>query len=75
MTVEEVEQRLKAAYPDCELAVIDMTGGGSNFDVRIASNSFEGKSRVKQHQEVMAVFSKELESGEIHALAIKTLKI
>ncbi|MCB0413218.1 MAG: BolA family transcriptional regulator [Bdellovibrionales bacterium] len=73
MTESEVENRLKQAFPDCDAVIQDLTGGGSNFEVRIASEVFSGMNRVKQHQAVMKVFDPELKSGEIHALSIKTL--
>lgn len=72
MTEENVKNRLETAYPDSDIHVVDMTGGGSNFQVQIASKQFAGKTRIKQHQEVMAVFDEELKSGEMHAMTIKT---
>lgn len=73
MTSEQMEERLRQAYPDCEVAVIDLTGGQDHFEVRIASQKFAGLSRIQQHQAVMQVFGEELKSGEVHALAIKTM--
>lgn len=75
MAPEKLESKLKAVYPDCAVVVVDMTGNGSNFEVRISEASFKELSRVQQHQKVMAVFSDELASGEIHALAIKTIQL
>lgn len=73
MQAEELESRLKEKFPGAELMVTDMTGGGSNFEVRIIASQFEGLSRIKQHQAVMGVFDAELKSGELHALTLKTL--
>lgn len=73
MTKTEVETKLKSAYPDCELVVTDLTGTENHYEVRIASERFTGLNRIQCHKAVMAVFSPELASGEIHALAIKTL--
>ena len=73
MTADQLEQRIKKAYPDCDVAVIDSTGTSNHFDVRVASIHFAGLTRVRQHQSVMKLFAEELESGELHALAIKTL--
>lgn len=73
MTADEIEQRIKSAFSDCDVAVIDTTGTRDHFDVRVASPVFAGKSRIQQHQAVMSLFSKELKSGEVHALQIKTL--
>ncbi len=75
MTTEEMECRLKKNYPNSTVAVIDLTGTGDNFEVRISEPSFSDLSRIQQHKNIMTVFSEELTSGKIHALAIKTLKL
>lgn len=72
MTEENVKKRLEENYPESTIMVQDMTGAGSNFQVYIKSSSFEGKTRIQQHQEVMGVFGAELKSGEVHAMTIKT---
>jgi len=73
MTEEQMESRLKEIYPSCSVAVVDLTGGGSNFEIRISEASLAELSRVKRHQAIMAVFKNELDSGEVHALAVKTM--
>lgn len=72
MQTTEMEQRLKEAFPDAEIDIVDMTGAGSNMAVRISTSAFQGLNRVKQHQAVMAVFQEELKSGELHALTIQS---
>lgn len=73
MKVQEIETRLKAAFPDCDVIATDLTGTENHYEVRIASASFQGKSRLEQQRMVMGVFPDELKSGELHALAIKIL--
>ena len=73
MQEEIVKTRLEQAFPEADVLVSDMTGGGSNFEVRIIAPQFKDLSRVKQHQAVMQVFDAELKSGELHALSIKSL--
>ena len=70
MTQEQMMQRLKSAYPDGRIEVYDLTGGENHWQVGIESASFRGLSRIQQHQNVMAVFSAELKTGEVHALTI-----
>ena len=72
MTQEQIEIRLRQAFPDGDVAVIDLTGGGDHWEVRIASSTFTGQPRIRQHQSIMDLFSDELKTGEVHALAIKT---
>lgn len=73
MTPDEMEARLRQHYPDCDVVVVDMTGTGDHYEVRIASQQFAGLSRLEQHKAVMKVFDQELKSGEVHALSIRTL--
>lgn len=73
MTPEQMEARIKNAYPDCDVAVIDTTGTKDHFDIRVAAREFSGLSRIRQHQAIMGLFQAELKSGEVHALEIKTI--
>lgn len=73
MTPEQMEQRLKAQFEDAVVAVIDTTGTGDHFEVRINAKALQGLTRINQHKAVMAVFDRELKSGEVHALAIRVM--
>ena len=75
MTIEDMENRLKNSLPDCEVAILDLTGGGNHFEVRISSEQINALSRIEQHRYIMKVFDEELKSGEIHALTIKALSL
>ena len=72
MTPEQIKKRLETAYPDSMIEVVDLTGTHDHYEVSVTSSSFQGLSRVQQHQHVMAVFGPELKTGEVHALSIKT---
>ncbi len=72
MSPEQMNQRLKQAFPDADIRVTDLNGGGDHYEVFVQSKVFTGLSRIEQHQKVMAAFQAELKSGEVHALAIKT---
>jgi len=72
MSPQQIEQRLKEAFPHGEVAVTDLTGTENHYEVSVRSNLFKGLSRIEQHQKVMAAFQNELKTGEVHALAIKT---
>jgi stress-induced morphogen len=73
MTPEAMKQRLKDAYPDGQIEVIDLTGTENHYEVHVESSKFKGQSRIQQHQAIMGVFSPELKTGEVHALSIKTV--
>lgn len=72
MTQEQMISRLKAAYPNALVEVLDLTGTSDHWEVSIITAEFSGLTRIQQHQKVMAVFSPELKTGEVHALSIKT---
>ncbi len=73
MTKEQMTERLKAAYPDGQVEVVDMTGTQDHWQVAIASAAFKGMSRIQQQRHVMDVFDAELKTGEVHALTIRTI--
>lgn len=73
MTSHEMEKRIRQTYPNCDVAVIDLTGTSNHFEVRIHEESLKALSRIQQHRTIMGVFKEELGSGEIHALTIKTI--
>ena len=74
MTQEQIENRLKQAYPDCDLVVNDLTGTQDHWEVRIASSKFKDLSRLARQRSVMDVFATELKTGEVHALTIKAIE-
>lgn len=73
MTKEQMHERLKTAYPDGHIEVVDLTGTEDHWQVAIASAAFKGLSRIQQQRHVMDVFAEELATGEVHALTIKAM--
>ena len=55
----------------CEHLAVD--GDGAHFEALIVSSVFEGKSRIQRQQAVYQALSGRMESGEIHALSMRTL--
>ncbi len=72
MKQEMMKDRILKAYPDAAVEVFDLTGTENHWEVAVETQAFEGLSRIQQHQAVMAVFAPELQTGEVHALSIKT---
>ena len=70
-TPEELKTRIESALPGSTAMVEDLTGGGDHFRAEVVSDSFEGLSRIEQHQLVYGIFGDEV-GGPIHALSIKT---
>lgn len=67
-----VEERIRGGIPDVTvLEVEDLTGTKDHYRAVVVSASFEGKTRVQQHQAVYAALG-ELMAGPVHALALST---
>lgn len=67
-----VEQRIREGIPDVQLLEIeDLTGTQDHYRAVVVSASFEGKTRIEQHQAVYAALG-ELMAGPVHALALST---
>ena len=80
---ESIQQKLTTALAPQRLEVIDEShlhaghagareGGQSHFRLVVVSTSFEGLSRVARQRLVNDLLREEL-SGQVHALAMKTL--
>lgn len=67
-----IKARIEAALPGAQVDIRDTTGGGDHFEARVVSPTFVGLSMVQQHQQVYAPLSDVLQTGELHALALKT---
>lgn len=74
MTPTEIQQRISSNLPGARIQVTDLTGGEDHYQVAIEAPQFVGLSRIQQHQLVMSFFEKELHTGEVHALSLKTSK-
>ena len=71
MPADELENRLRAAFPDAEISIEDLAGDGDHYRARIVSPVFKGQTRVRQHQMVYAALGGSV-GGELHALALET---
>ena len=71
MQASEIEDLIKAAFPDAVVTIEDLRGDGDHYACSVASAAFEGKSRVQQHQMVYQALGGRM-GGELHALALQT---
>jgi acid stress-induced BolA-like protein IbaG/YrbA len=69
---KDLEQRIRAALPGADVEVRDLTGTGDHFEARVVAAAFEGVAMVDQHQAVYGPLRDVLDSGALHALALKT---
>jgi stress-induced morphogen len=71
MSPQELETRLRDAFPDSEILIEDLAGDGDHYRARIVSGRFKGLPRVRQHQMVYEALGGRM-GGELHALALQT---
>lgn len=70
VAVDEVETRLREAFPEARIHVEDTTGGGDHFDVHVRAAAFAGVGLVGQHRMVYAALGDLM--ARIHALSLRT---
>jgi stress-induced morphogen len=68
---DEIRRRIRAALPDAQVTVRDLTGGGDHYEVEVISTAFEGMVRLQRHRLVYAPL-KDVLGGELHALSLQT---
>jgi len=71
MAAHEIEGLIKKSIPDAEVTIHDLAGDGDHYAARVVSRSFEGMSRIRQHQTVYAALGGRV-GGELHALQLET---
>lgn len=62
--------KIRAAIPDAEVHMNDLTGTKDHWEATIVSSHFEGKNLVQRHRMVFAALEEEMK-GPIHALTLK----
>ncbi|MDP2600961.1 MAG: BolA/IbaG family iron-sulfur metabolism protein [Deltaproteobacteria bacterium] len=72
LDAEKIKNIVLKKLPGAQVEVKDYTGTGDHFEAVVVWSGFDGKSRVAQHQMVMQALKNELDSGALHALALKT---
>lgn len=75
MTPDQLKDRLSQispTAPETLVEVMDLTGTMDHYQAVIVSPAFEGKLMIEQHRMVLGLVQKEIDSGELHALTMKT---
>ncbi len=70
MESEQIKKIIAAGLP-CE--GLHVEGDGQHFEAILVSSEFVGKNRVQRQQLVNALLRAYFDSGELHALSMKTL--
>ncbi len=72
MNPQILENKIQSQWPGTQVIVRDLTGTQDHYQLVVVSPAFVGQSMINQHRMVKAVFEKEINSGELHALTLKT---
>ncbi len=70
VTPTDIQTYIAQGLP-CEHLAVD--GDGAHFEAVIVSRAFENLSRIQRQQAVYRALGGRMESGEIHALSMRTL--
>ena len=73
MDFKVVEELIKETLSDAVVEITDLTGTMDHLGITVTSKSFEGKMLIQQHQILMDILKPKLDSGEIHAVQLKTI--
>ena len=71
MDAHVIEALIQAGIPDAHIKIEDLRGDGEHYAAYVTSASFEGQSRVQQHQMVYNALQGKM-GDELHALALQT---
>lgn len=72
MKPDDIAAKIRAALPDAEVDLEDLTGTKDHWKARIVSTRFEGLPLLQRHRLVMNALADELR-GPIHALTMDVL--
>lgn len=73
MEQNKLQKILENNFPDAQIKLIDLVGDQNHYSLSIEDSVFTGKSMVAQHKIVNSVLREYLDSGELHALQLKTI--
>jgi stress-induced morphogen len=71
MRADDITAKIRAAIPDAEVTLEDLTGTADHWKATIVSVAFAGQPPMARQRLVMAALAEELK-GPIHALTMET---
>jgi stress-induced morphogen len=71
MNAKDIEDLIKARFPDAEVTIRDLAGDGDHYAAHVVSTEFAGTSRVQQHKMVYDALGGRI-GDVLHALALTT---
>lgn len=70
ITAQDIEELIRKSFPNAQITVEG--DDGAHFAAQVVDASFAGMNRVQQQRAVNAAIREQLDSGELHALALTT---
>ena len=70
MKADAIADKIRAALPDAQVELTDLTGTEDHWQATVTSSAFAGKSLIERHRMVMAALAAEMK-GPIHALTLQ----
>jgi stress-induced morphogen len=67
---DAIADKIRAALPDAQVELTDLTGTEDHWQATVTSSAFAGKSLIERHRMVMAALAVEMK-GPIHALTLQ----
>jgi stress-induced morphogen len=74
MQPQEIEDLIRAGFPDAKITITDLAGDGNHYAAEVIDAAFKGMNRVQQQRAVYATLKGKMDGshGELHALALTT---
>ncbi len=72
MTAQQIQALIVQALPAAQVSVQDPNNDGQHFSAVVVAPQFAGIPMIKQHRLVNEVLKMHIDSGEIHAMQLKT---
>ena len=69
---DQLKSLIQQTLPDAQVIVQDLTGTQDHYQATIVAEAFASLNRVKQHQLVYQSVQTVMNSGDLHALSLKT---
>ncbi len=63
---------IRAAFPDAQVEIVDLTGTMDHFNVLVRSGAFRDVPLMDRHRMVEGALAAARADGRIHALSIRT---
>ena len=73
MEQNKLQKILEENFPDAKIILKDLVGDQNHYSLTIEDKIFNGQTMVAQHKIINSALREYLDSGELHALQLKTI--